>query len=257
MPSGVEMADLAPGDRKTMLWGNIAVSLAIVGLGFPLIALRTGATMRDLGLSFKNVLSDLRLGLVGFVLLAPPVYALQGLLIRFWQPSHHPLVELFKGAPDPLFFGLLFLSAAIVAPLLEELLFRVLWQGFLEKCFTFDANAEQLLLGGNWRSDSALPGDVPLSDETSSMSDSGLLTEQEQPEPQGPQAWLPIFLSASIFALLHLSHGPDWVPLLLLAAGMGYLYQRTHRLLPSLVVHCLLNSYSLWGLWIQVHTNAS
>jgi membrane protease YdiL (CAAX protease family) len=34
---------------------------------------------------------------------------------------------------------------------------------------------------------------------------------------------------------------------------MGYLYQRTHRLLPSLTVHSLLNGVSLWALWVQVH----
>jgi hypothetical protein len=32
---------------------------------------------------------------------------------------------------------------------------------------------------------------------------------------------------------------------------MGYLYQRTHRQVPSLVVHALLNSLSMWGLWLQ------
>ena len=38
-----------------------------------------------------------------------------------------------------------------------------------------------------------------------------------------------------------------------LAAGLGYLYRRTHRLLPSLIVHAALNSLSLWGLWVQVN----
>jgi hypothetical protein len=75
---------------------------------------------------------------------------------------------------------------------------------------------------------------------------------EDQPELRADQAWLPIAISSVIFALLHYTHGPDWIPLIFLAAGMGYLYQRTHRLLPSLTVHCLLNSYSLWGLWIQV-----
>src|SRR4029079_10689753 len=78
------------------------------------------------------------------------------------------------------------------------------------------------------------------------------LAEAEPQSLSGVAAWLPIAISSAIFALLHYSHGPDWVPLFLLAAGMGYLYQRTHRLLPSLVVHSLLNSFSMWGLWVQV-----
>ena len=78
--------------------------------------------------------------------------------------------------------------------------------------------------------------------------------EEEQQRLRGILAWLPIGVSSAIFALLHFSHGPDWVPLLLLAAGMGYLYQRTHRLVPSLTVHGLLNAFSMWGLWVQVNS---
>jgi hypothetical protein len=74
-----------------------------------------------------------------------------------------------------------------------------------------------------------------------------------QPELFGWSACAPIGITSAIFALLHLSHGPDWIPLFFLAAGMGYLYQRTHRLLPSLTVHALLNGLSMWGLWVQVH----
>jgi membrane protease YdiL (CAAX protease family) len=279
IPVGLEMDELASEGRRAVLVGNVAVSLSIIGIGLPLIAVRTGAAPRDFGWSLAHLLTDLRLGLIGFILFAPPVYALQGLLVNFWKPSHHPLVELFKGAPDPLFFGLLFLSAAIVAPLFEELAFRVLWQGFLEKWLTFSYSAQELLLGNECRygrlaSDEAaspfLPTEpAPVTTATDSNPyASPLNTDQpdnneihespdEQPELCGGQAWLPIGISSTVFALLHYSHGPDWIPLLLLAAGMGYLYQRTHRLLPSLVVHCLLNSYSLWGLWIQVQAEAA
>jgi CAAX prenyl protease-like protein len=69
----------------------------------------------------------------------------------------------------------------------------------------------------------------------------------------GAAAALSIAISSVVFALLHYTHGPDWIPLILLAAGMGYLYQRTHRLLPSLTVHACLNGLSMCGLWVQVH----
>jgi membrane protease YdiL (CAAX protease family) len=51
---------------------------------------------------------------------------------------------------------------------------------------------------------------------------------------------------------MHYSHGPAWIPLLLLGAGLGYAYQRTSRLWPGIVAHCLLNSFTMVGLWIQV-----
>jgi hypothetical protein len=93
------------------------------------------------------------------------------------------------------------------------------------------------------------PSAVIVGDESAAVATTEVCV---QPEFQGISAWLPIGLSAIIFALLHFSHGPDWVALTLLACGMGYLYQRTHRLVPSLVVHALLNSLSMWGLWLQV-----
>jgi membrane protease YdiL (CAAX protease family) len=234
-------------------------------------------------------LSDLCLGLTGFVMLAPPVYALQGLLVYFWQPSKHPLMETFKEAPSMGFFVALLVSASIVAPVFEEIMFRVLLQGFLEKAFRFRGKASDLVLGTHWphgdipaESDSVVPAEladesgaspsVAAADEnpytpprhyaeTAALPDEGA-TEHEQPEHEQPElrgraAWLPIAISSLIFALLHYSHGPDWIPLILLAAGMGYLYQRTHRLLPSLVVHASLNSLSMWGLWVSVFETPS
>ena len=49
------------------------------------------------------------------------------------------------------------------------------------------------------------------------------------------------FCERSHFALVHFSHGPDFVPLFVLSLGLGYLYRQTHRIMPSLVVHFGLN----------------
>ena len=268
---GADFGNLSHDERTAVILGNMLTSLLILGIGLPLIARRTGTTLRDLGWSASEFIRDVKLGLVGFILLAPPVYALQGLLTQVWKPSKHPLVEMFKGAPDPVFFVLLFLSAAVVAPLFEELVFRVAVQGYLEKWFSFRVGLHELLVGEVRHRVAQIPLDEAHTSGGSLEADLAqlqnpyvsprlvgadqlevLATPDEQPELRGPGAWLPIVISSVIFALLHYSHGPDWIPLLLLAAGMGYLYQRTHRLLPSLVVHCLLNSYSLWGLWLQM-----
>jgi membrane protease YdiL (CAAX protease family) len=266
-----------------------------------------------LGLVARELARDVKLGIIGFLMLAPPVYVIQGLLVYFWQPSKHPLMEMFKASPDPGFYALLFVAAAVVAPIFEEMVFRVILQGFLEKAFSllrdliiasrtkygrqgllgtiggviqavldqtsgFPYRVLELIVGfpssANKRL-SEFPTVESLETKESVLRDgdhghlnpyvpSALIVGEQaaatpvadpavQPELLGASAWLPIALSAIIFALLHFSHGPDWVALTLLAAGMGYLYQRTHRLVPSLVVHALLNSLSMWGLWLQVY----
>jgi membrane protease YdiL (CAAX protease family) len=251
--SGSGLDDLSLEQRKGFLLANISISLLVAGGGLAVIALRTRATLRDLGWSWTEIASDVRLGLIGFVMLAPPTYALQGLLVWLWKPSKHPLMEMFKGTPDIGFFAFLFVSAAIVAPLFEELMFRVVLQGFLEKVFSFSGDVNELVFGAMApRAIELTHIGLPLADVPAIENSYVVAPEILQPQLRVSASWLPIGISSAIFALLHYSHGPDWIPLLFLAAGLGYLYQRTHRLLPSLIVHAALNSLSLWGLWVQV-----
>jgi membrane protease YdiL (CAAX protease family) len=269
LPAG-DVEKLSLTERQALIVGNVAIELAILAIGLPLIALRAGATLRDFGWPASDFWSDVKLGLIGFAMLAPPVYAIQGLLVYFWQPSKHPLTEMFKGTPDAGFFALLVFTAVVVAPLFEELMFRVVLQGFLEKAFDFRGELHELFFGTVNRlaiepllvAELSVPGGAavaidpnPYAPSEALIADAQLASDRQldQPELRGWRAWLPIAISSSIFALLHYSHGPDWIPLLVLAAGMGYLYQRTHRLLPSLIVHMLLNGLSMWGLWVQVY----
>jgi membrane protease YdiL (CAAX protease family) len=250
---------------ESLIIAGIAASLLLLVIGLPLISVRTGATSRDFGWSLSDLVHDLKLGLVAFVMLAPPVYATQGLLVSFWQESKHPLIEMFKEQPNIDFFAILFVSAAFIAPLFEEMVFRVLLQGFLEKIFvhplaqisTTDSRQHQptaALVDQHDYVALSLPSDAnpyasPRLGGLSMINAEPIEALQSCPSI----SWLAIVISSAIFALLHYSHGPDWIPLFILALGLGYLYQCTHRLVPSLVVHSLLNAFSMWGLWITVH----
>jgi len=278
LPNDADETKLSLGDKKLLVWANMGASLGLLAVALPLIALRTGAAWRDFGFSARDLWTDLKLGLAGFVMLAPPVYAIQGVLVYFWKPSKHPLMEMFKESPDASFFAVLFVAAAVIAPIFEELVFRVLLQGFLEKVSGFRGPAHELVFGSPKFAPQETPlqattGQSPVAEITflsspavldaNPYAPSAIVGEQivpavladenEQPVLRGPFAWLPIGISSVIFALMHYSHGPDWVPLILLAAGMGFLYQRTHRVVPSLVVHALLNSLSMFGLWLSIY----
>ena len=71
----------------------------------------------------------------------------------------------------------------------------------------------------------------------------------EEPPPLGltglPFGWLPIGIVSLLFGLAHLGYGPEPVPLFFLALMLGYIYYRTHRIVPCIVAHATFNSFSM------------
>lgn len=176
----------------------------------PLVALlfvkfRSRASWFDFGFSTEQLASDVRLGLLAFVAIGPPVYALQGLL-QFVYPGQHPMIEMFVDRPSPLLIGLIAFLVVLVAPISEELIVRVLLQGWLER---FEAAHRRKTFLRRL-----------------------------------PRGLVPILISSVFFALLHAGNGPDPVPIFFLALGLGYLYQRTHRIWPGVAMHMSLNGSS-------------
>ncbi len=171
----------------------------------------SGARRADMGLTTDRLGSDLRLGALCFLGAAPVVYGLQALFV-YWMPSEHPLVKTLKVHQEPWVVAVSLLTAVVVAPLTEEFMFRVVLQGWLE---VKERQWRRYLR--KWR---VRPG------------------------------FLPIAISSLVFASLHAGHGPDPVPIFMLAVFLGYLYRQTHRLWPSLAAHLCLNASSMMMFWI-------
>jgi membrane protease YdiL (CAAX protease family) len=250
-------------------------TLATVVVSLSLVMLHTGSRVREVGFDARRLWHDLRLGVAAFVMLAPLVYLIQFVLVQ-WFESKHPLIQLLKEKPDSYLFGVIVFSAVVVAPIAEEYLFRVLLQGWLEKAATFGGAATEIVFG---RSPfAAKPAGGSSFDESANVesADAGEYRADDNPyvsprnlqqrpnsaytaeaaEAGGwskrPPTW-PILVSAIIFAAMHASHGPDPIPLFVLAVGLGFLYQRTHRILPCMILHALLNGCSMLLLWIDIH----
>jgi membrane protease YdiL (CAAX protease family) len=60
-------------------------------------------------------------------------------------------------------------------------------------------------------------------------------------------------VSATAFGLAHFGYGPEPIPLFLLALVLGFLYQRTHRIIPCIVTHSLFNLFSMIILWRMLY----
>lgn len=260
-----------PAMIKMLLCNSIA-TLITGGAMVLVVLLKNFADVRDLGFEVRRVVYDLLIGGFAFLLIGGPVYFIQYMLAQWW-PSTHPIIELVLENPNFEFFVVAGFSAVIVAPLVEELVFRVLIQGWCEKLASFRGDPMVVLLGKlrlngqqaiNVESAADTTEDAVVSaptiaevdenpDASPAMQQAAASTKHMQSEDQPRVAVWPIFASAAMFALMHYSHGPDPIPLFFFAIGLGYLYRQTHRILPCVVVHFLLNALSLGLLIVQAY----
>jgi membrane protease YdiL (CAAX protease family) len=238
----------------------------VVGLLVTAVVVMTGATKFDLGLPeyVDGFLGDVKTGIVAWLAALVPVYGTQVLLVKtFGEPSQHPLIQMVAKDPNEIILAVAFLAAVVVAPICEEIMFRLLLQGWLEKWE--DARSGRratpqpelsapeaatlgeggtVLLGGEGDVGGELVAPNELQSEVAPIH--GLIGL--------PHGWVPILISSTLFALAHFGFGPDPIPLFLLALVLGYAYQRTHRIVPCMVAHALFNSLTLIALWRMLWT---
>jgi membrane protease YdiL (CAAX protease family) len=243
----------AAGDMIERIAAGSALHFSIVVAFLGVMVIYSEATRTDLGFpkNAAELARDIRIGVIAWLACVAPVYATQIALTMMFGPTEgHLLLNVVQEKPDLITFLVAFVVAVVLAPLCEEPLFRLVLQGSLEKW-------EDRLVG--WRippveiaSDEVETApeiaDVAMAEEVSS-------TPPVQLEPPTigafglPYGWLPILVSALLFGLAHFGYGPEPVPMFLLGLIFGYVYQRTHRIVPTLVAHALFNGMSLFMLW--------
>jgi membrane protease YdiL (CAAX protease family) len=241
----------APQDQQkfilTML-GIVLLQLALLGLLAIMLNLVWGADALDLGLptSSAQFWRDVRIGVVACLAAMVPIYVVQFTLMTVSESQvEHPLVEELRAGHTPQMLLAALFMVVVGAPLGEEFLFRLVLQGWLERCEDrwLGVTDEQPVLEGD-----ATPDEVKE-----------LLPEEPPPArpaagmlPILPHGWLPIVVSSVFFGLAHLGHGVAPVPLVLFGIVLGYVYHRTHRLVPSITAHALFNGYSMLMLWLHL-----
>ncbi|MBN1852064.1 MAG: CPBP family intramembrane metalloprotease [Pirellulales bacterium] len=200
------------------------------------------ATARDLGwgTNLETWRHDILLGLVAAIAAIGPVYAIQIAMVwGFHWPTSHHLIDQFLREPRISVVITISFSVIIQAPIFEELLFRQLAQGWLERIW-------DELAGWNDRPDQS--GDSTSDPAISRIDASGTFAEPDPPAPshaEYPRPWWPIGISSALFALAHVGQGAAPIPLFFLALVLGYLYQQTHRIVPCIVLHMIFNAFSL------------
>jgi len=116
-----------------LLAANLLIITAATGLAIAWLVGR-GATRADLGLVAGDLRADAALAAVGLGLVLAPLLALAAALNAL-VPYDHPVVEFLTGRRDLPAVGLVVATAVVAAPIGEELFFRRVLQGWLEKVF--------------------------------------------------------------------------------------------------------------------------
>ncbi|WP_149497212.1 CPBP family intramembrane glutamic endopeptidase [Roseiconus lacunae] len=158
-------------------------------------------------LSLVPRLSDFRRGILATIWILAPVLLIN-LVASQLVEYKHTVTDLLAERNSFRTFAALFLSAAIVTPVVEEFQFRLLLQGGLQK----------------------LVGDASWNDDDPAWTFESLV---------------PLLVSSFVFALMHFGQGAAPIPLFFLAMGLGLVYQRTGRLWIVIVVHIILNSATI------------
>jgi len=179
---------------------------------------KCGASRDDLGFDMRRLGQDVRQGLSMFLAAIVPVYGLQWFFTAVLKyESEHPLVTFAQEQPGIGILLLAALVATVAAPLVEEFIFRVVLQGWLEK---LDVRRRDL----------------------------GIV------DPATPPSLLPILLVSTLFGLMHLGHGPDPIALIVLSLFLGYAYRQTHRIFTSLTLHFCVNAFAVANLALSLAT---
>ena len=276
--SGTELEQLPTEAQAAVLVAGSMATIAALVVSAIWLGLRYHLTKGALP-NANLIALDLRLGSIAFLLLSPVVYGIQ-LVLSQWFKSAHPLIELLQENPSLPFLLVAGFAALIVAPIGEEYFFRFMLQGWFERVAEERRLSDSLLWGArrvtadvnSQQEPSPLSSDTavaPATEEGDSdlrlpsmpglprgeaLLDSGNPYSPPTLEPeiarlhsssQARVPFWPVLVSSALFALVHYSHGPAPIPLFVFALGLGYLYQRTHRLLPCIVLHFSLNACSL------------
>ena len=139
LPWGLSLTEL--------MFAQAAISEVLIILLPGLVWLTSGARLRDLGLSLAGWRRQAAVGTVAILLLLPIVYGVQAACVTYLdvpdrEARRHPVEKMLREDPSGGVAYLAFVTAVVVAPAFEELLFRGIIQSWLVKALNRFARRE-------------------------------------------------------------------------------------------------------------------
>ena len=240
-------------DRKEKVFsfteqmGLVSVINLVLLIVVPLVLkLQANATWCDLGIERAGLARNVKIGVVAFFLTTPAVFSTNAIAQLVFRTNKHPLELMLRQEASLAGVIVALVSAIILAPAAEELIFRAVFQGWLIRAtFRREGLGEELEVELGTHSSPTSP-DGPQPDDGLEGSPTSACPEGASPTiPAAPPiSRLPVMLTSLLFAAVHAPQMPAPIPIFLLSLVLGTLYQRTGSLIPSFVVHAMFNGFS-------------
>lgn len=206
-------------DNLILCFGEIATIVVIIFFANIFFARR----LKGFGLDIKKLPKDFFVAFVNLLAVWPIITAAMILTTYFgellwgreYQMQQHQQLKLIAEHPQLMSRILIAFVAVIVAPLLEEMLFRGLFQTVIR---SYLQTLRSLLVGQN-------------------------TTDIEQTKYRYG-TWLAIVISSVLFTMTHANAG-HWPALFVLGVCLGYSYEKSGSLFRPIFIHAFFNAISV------------
>ncbi len=217
-------------DNLILCIGGLTTTAVIIFLARAHFARR----LKGFGLNVKKLHKDFFAAFVNLLTIWPLMMAAITLTIFFgkliWGPKYqiqqHQELELIMQYSQLPLRILIAVVAVVIAPVLEEMLFRGLVQTIIRSFFE--------IRNGTW------PVRNVLSESTATPS----VPTKNGAVRTSNAAWLAILISSGLFAIVHANPG-HWPALFILAVCLGYAYEKSGSLFRPIFIHSLFNATSI------------
>jgi membrane protease YdiL (CAAX protease family) len=249
----------ASASTKHLLWIVALVNGASILLIPAALRATSAATLDDLGIPRKPTIKDVARGICTYFFIIPIVYGSFFAAMFIWNVvlkhprNPHPVETALAHEPWPV-LTLALVSAVVMAPVAEELLFRGVLLGWLMRvCNQIPKPRREPPVGEadfgeiareRWEPDALDP----------------FAPAEHTPElkaPPRPSWLLPNILASLIFAGVHFPQWPAPVPIFFLSLALGVLYQRTGSLAAPITLHAMFNGVSTVLMFLVVLSGLS
>lgn len=263
----------SPTRQQQWLWAMLLAMPTIVAFVLTALFMLRGTRPADVGLGPVRIVPNILLGYRTFLLLSPPVWAINFLVLPFTTRQSHELEEILRN-PLTIEWIVVILITVIGAPVYEELLFRGVVQGWLSRAsqrghivvaiicilvaskdlIAYWEDQEGKVSAPSWQP-LAFGGLLVLAYLASigrSFSSSPVQAGDNSGAGASPvfRPYLAIFGSSILFASFH-GAWPSPIPLFFLSLGLGWLAYRSQSLIGPMIAHGLFNGISCLALLLK------